>query len=796
MRCTGSKVISALALATAVGALGKPASALDGEDARKQAASTLAGVRAKFPEIRRAASVPAPRSGAAKRVAAGDILLRNHSYEGAIRAFSQVLELQRQGKAPQAAAADAELLLAEAYFLDGQLLSARRHYVATLERPEMARQGELAGRALGRLVDVALRTKRSEVLAEAGAFMAKLPQSDATGALAYARGKVLYAQGQYVAAKRELRGVPTDASCAHQSQYLLGVVLVKEAAAAPATDEASPSKNLTAARGRFNEALEQFRQVTEMPAANPKQRHVVDLAWMAIGRLHYESETFLDAADAYSQLGRESEEFPVMLYELAWTYARLGDYQRAQRALEVLSITHPENLDWADGSLLRGDLLLRSGRFDEALKLYKGVRRRFDPVRRALDDFLESTTDPAVYYDELVADRMEQPSFGADLPPLVVEWAREEAGNDRAFAVIDDVSRSHLLIREARRMALELSALLGSGTRVKAFAEIRAPIEKTLGLLNQLTLARAVLVRALDDLAEDASAELLGVQAQRGKLSKAVEALPITSGDFARRDYLGEARWNELSQALQRLTLEVDRLQAITNALKRVVRQPGEHAIETADDARERFEEQIVANERDLEVYRERVSQLRQVVAMGKVQVGFGDQRYAKDGRVRDQFQRLVEHEFTLAAGSQAGEDAQAYARSVAPLLEQLDSATQQLRSAHRSLTARAKVKAAEVQRQIEKEQRNLGEYAAHLDMLDQQARLLVGELALQNFYAVRDRLKSIVLRADVGDVQQAWEVREEQRIRVQALQRERSREEQNLNDELREVLDDEEDML
>ena len=71
---------------------------------------------------------------------------------------------------------------------------------------------------------------------------------------------------------------------------------------------------------------------------------------------------------------------------------------------------------------------------------------------------------------------------------------------------------------------------------------------------------------------------------------------------------------------------------------------------------------------------------------------------------------------------------------------------------------------------------------------------MLVGEIAMKNFAQVRDRVKNIVLRADVGIVQQAWEVREEQRVRVRNLQRERSREEQNLNDELREVLDDSEE--
>ena len=61
----------------------------------------------------------------------------------------------------------------------------------------------------------------------------------------------------------------------------------------------------------------------------------------------------------------------------------------------------------------------------------------------------------------------------------------------------------------------------------------------------------------------------------------------------------------------------------------------------------------------------------------------------------------------------------------------------------------------------------------------------------MKNFSNVRDRLKGIVLRADVGIVQQAWELREEQQLRLRDLQRQRALEEQNLDDELREVIDD-----
>jgi hypothetical protein len=67
----------------------------------------------------------------------------------------------------------------------------------------------------------------------------------------------------------------------------------------------------------------------------------------------------------------------------------------------------------------------------------------------------------------------------------------------------------------------------------------------------------------------------------------------------------------------------------------------------------------------------------------------------------------------------------------------------------------------------------------------------VVGEVAMRNFGLVRDRLKNIVLRADVGITEEAWEVREEQMTRVRMLQIERSREDRTLKEELNEVLDD-----
>jgi hypothetical protein len=95
------------------------------------------------------------------------------------------------------------------------------------------------------------------------------------------------------------------------------------------------------------------------------------------------------------------------------------------------------------------------------------------------------------------------------------------------------------------------------------------------------------------------------------------------------------------------------------------------------------------------------------------------------------------------------------------------------------------------VQAKIEAERVKINGYNVTLGAYDSEAHDLVGQVAKRNFMFVRDKLRGIVLRADVGITEQAWEVREEELERVHNLQTERAREEQLLDEELREVLDD-----
>ena len=767
------------------------ASALSEDEGLRRAEATISEAEAGIAEVLAVQRTRQPAT-AEERLAAGELFLRNKNFARAITSFNQVIELRASNKASAASHADALYLLGEAYFRDDQLMSARRQFRRLAELGTSGAYAAYVGRALGRLVDVALRTDRLDDLDFIFAQIKRVGQIDTSGSLAYARGKAYFARRSYEEAERSLLEIADASPLAHQGGYLLGVIylnlaLQNNVGPVSAQEEAKvPNQSR-----RFARAILQFQKVTRLNPDTQEHQHVIDLAWMAIGRLFYETDSYSDAIDAYSHVARTSPEFANSLFELSWVYVRAGVYRQAQRALEVLAVVSPQSLTFAEGALLRADLMLRSEKFTDALTVYQEVRSRFAPIGEEVDAFLAKTTDPAVYYDRLIEERVGVRT-SEQLPPVVTDWVREESEDDRVFTLVDDVTRSRDLIRDSRRMVRKMNAVLGSGARAKAFPDIKLRLQHTLGLTNQLTQARRDLALGLED-AEDSrfSGELGQARAERRRLMAAVQRLPVTAGDFSRRENSGRETWNRVSQNLKELTLEADKLQAIVNGLRRILRDADRFDVVKDPTSRERFQAEIEANEQDLMVYRDRIAEYRDLVERGRVQVGFGDATYVKDVQTRIAFETAFGREFTRAEQGLGGQDAASYARRAEPLRRRANAARNRLLELTRSYTKEVSERSQQLSQVIQEEANRVESYSDQLDALDQSARLLVGEVAMRNFGLVSDRLRSLVLRADVGIAQQAWEVRASHLDQVRRLQRQRASEEQQLNDELEEVLHD-----
>ena len=445
------------------------------------------------------------------------------------------------------------------------------------------------------------------------------------------------------------------------------------------------------------------------------------------------------------------------------------------------------------GTLLRADLLLRAGAFDKALTLYEGVRAQYDPMRAKVDSFIDQAHgDVAVFYDKLSQQQMDTLDQSEQIPPLAVRWAREAEDGPAAFAVIDDVNQCKTLIKQSNILIEKLTALTESSNRVRAFPELAAGEARALGLINRVSRARLELARGLDEKEPgELGGEIGNVRAQRRSLMDMVGQMPSNTAEFEAREQAGVRQWNTVSQELTRRNLEIDQLHAVVNGLRRMLREDAQHGVARDAATTERFTNEINDNDRLLKSFQESVVKLRRDIEFGRAQIGIGDARYQNDAMARVQFRDILDREVQLASGGQAGSGGQTFAQRISPLLIQARASEDRLTAAFAQMEVQVAARIGELKAKIETERVKIVGFTTQLDGLDAEARDLVGHVAERNFKLVRDKLRGIVLSADVGITEQAWEVREEELERVHNLQTERAREEQLLDEELREVLDD-----
>jgi tetratricopeptide (TPR) repeat protein len=405
---------AALSPAALVGALALDARANSGDE-MAVAGNVLISVGREVGGVQAAVShARTERQTPEQRLANGELLYRMKDYARATVLLSEILEeFPNTPSYP-----DALWLRGETYYAAHDYLAARRDYRALVDRGTEPRFQVYFGKALARLVDVALRLNDPpETLAPIFEKFNQVPPAQIDAGLLYAKGKAYFRQGSWNDASQALTQVGQGNAYTHQAGYFQGLIAMKIARASAAGEKSTKAAN-------YKQAIETFRRVTELPPDTPEHRHVVDLAWMAIGRLFYELEQYQQASEAYAKVGRDSPEFDTMLYELAWVYVRLGDVQRAERALEVLMVSDPNSPYIGDGTLLRADLLLRAGAFDRALQLYQSVLAQYDPMRLKVESFLDSTKDVSVYYEKLAQQQLDLLDQGEQLPPLAIRWAR------------------------------------------------------------------------------------------------------------------------------------------------------------------------------------------------------------------------------------------------------------------------------------------------------------------------------------------------------------------------------------
>jgi len=709
-----------------------------------------------------------------ERLTDGELYLRLDDYLRAAILFTDIVDHYPTHRAYP----EALFLLGESLFLADDYLGARKRYALVIERSGDPAFTPYLQMSLSRLIEIAIYTRDFRDIDAYFSRLEALPSASLSVTTSYFRAKYLYSravpvddvlnapptaairgldQARLEQARKGFIAIPGGTEFSLRSKYFVGVIHTL--------------------RTEYLDAIAAFHGVLGHEPVNDQEKKVVELTYLALGRLYYETDQLEQAVEAYRAVAQTSPHFDHALYELAWTYIRMGDAIQAERALEVLSVAAPDSPLNADGKILRGDLLARVGRYEEAEVVFDEVRELFGPIRDELERQRRDHDDLHAYFRGVVRENLDNFDIGDFLPESARPWVELEADHERALGVLADLSEAKQLVQETDELAQRITAALSAPNRVSVFADLRRQRERATGLRNRAARARGAFIESEARTMAGQRSGVEGARATRRKLQAAVEKMPIDTEDFIERDLEMLGQYRAAERDLQGLRVEILGLEARIVASRR-----GLLAVDPEKVDPEALRAELAKHEAETKAYEEELTWIRRRLEVGRLHVGVGDKRYQADDETRDQFIASVKRERQLAGSGGASFDA-GY-RRLAAVESQLDQ-----RDTEIARVVRERV--AEMLAVVDEETANLARYRVALRSLEGETVDVVGAITYLNFNRIHSRFYDLVLRADVGKIDVSWARREDRRLRIDTLTRERARELQALDDEFRDVMDE-----
>lgn len=127
-----------------------------------------------------------------------------------------------------------------------------------------------------------------------------------------------------------------------------------------------------------------------------------DLSRLALARIYFERNDFIQATDYYLRLSRKSDYFLEGYFELCWTYIKRGEDGKALDTLRLLKLIAPDSTFAPRVDLLEGNLLIKMKRYGEAMVAFDGTVKKYGEVmeqisnlsdRRKSGSFLKTMVD-------------------------------------------------------------------------------------------------------------------------------------------------------------------------------------------------------------------------------------------------------------------------------------------------------------------------------------------------------------------------------------------------------------------
>jgi len=655
------------------------------------------------------------------------------------------------------------------------------------ERLLPAASGERLKAVVLGLIEIANATKHFEAVES---YVARLRQAGNLSApeVEYIHGKTqfLASQGdrsQLEQAYRTFKSVPSGTSVSSQAAYYAGVVQVK--------------------LGKLAESIPEFQEALGRTGKLPEQRAIRDLAQISLGRVYFELGRLPEAVAAYATIGRSSQQFQDMLFELAWAHVKsakeapeeAGKKENLTKALqmaELLMASSPSTKMFPEARILEGNLQIRLGIEENAYQTFQDLVNRYEGARTHLGELMARNPDPRQFFDQLVGADMAHALSTEFLPPVAVEWAVNVPAMKQAVHVLSDLKQSESYTDESRELIDMLSLALRGEQRFNV-GGLGVARQLTYGAENRIVLANSALLSlerrmVLPYVSATDRANLDSRQASRLALEAELANLPRSSAEVAKSSASIIDQYREAEHRVFKQSILVSAMRAQLAAVDVWL---GQNRENVGKDGLEAYRKTLAEDRAEVDALEREVTALSRQARTG-AEVAAGDGGQAHGRGVRQAYAEVLSQEMAILSGLRAKLPAE-----LAGLTGRIDGQraalaqfSQELYSDQERMEGAVKARVEELLAMVEGERGRLDGYGQEHVALRGETDGLLGPVATETLTTVAHEFQDLVLKADVGIIDVAWARKQGVTDKVSTVVREQQDRTRELETEFQDVLE------
>jgi len=630
--------------------------------------------------------------------------------------------------------------LGESLFRLRNYITARRYF----ERAAKPDAGPHFDPSIARLFEIAVRTRdftkceRFESLILAGTI--------ASPDVLYAYGKYLYHKGERNRVQAILSRVSIGTDHYARARYFLGV--------------------LAASSDRPEEALAFFQSAVDQEPVSDRDIHVYGLALLAKSRIYFQTQKYDDALAVIQMLEVTNPVFPQSLFDAAWIHLKLEDLPAAAHALDIMLMT-VESGDLAlKGGALRGRILTRLNDTEAAAEAYEEVSESIGPVATELDRVSDDPNELVAYFDWII--RKDSTAFQMDVPisDKTVKWLEAHPDMKSIIRMFGDLSTEKNDLQEALGTADKLLWSLKSGGEFIAF-----PVLKE-NLLRLKEIESGFLTGALR--AVDSTAALLhgrtsgdegvryraAVRARVG-LQRHFKERPREYKEYLSRERRVSSKYSDVDRELFLIKsfLEVERRQVV--AIEEwIVKTRLEGNEQLTPEREARLKAALNKEKRLLKSLHAEMIRLKASIEKESLKVESQVDMIKDDDALRGKLLKALRTE--IAAQRRVNVDGDPGLKRVVEkavlLVERSAAGIDSIRPLTSRVMNVAKRGAGEFEAAVKREKQRLEDAVKQLQKAELDSQAFARSQGVLVFQAVLGKLREVLLEADLGLVDMAWQ--------------------------------------